>query len=92
MTTSIQYIGAIWCKTCKDIRPKTEELAKRFNVSLTILDYDNLSEEEKEDVMKVPTLTIFKNNEKVAKYDSNQVASLEKWLHTNINIEQTYDF
>lgn len=87
MSTSyvIEYIGAAWCSTCKVIKPKTEELAKIFSVPLNCRDYDkDLSEEEQSEVKKVPTLRIFKNNEKVAEFNIRQVELLEVWLQGNV--------
>lgn len=94
MSTSyaIEYIGAAWCFTCKVIKPKTEELAKKFNVPLNCRDYDkDLSEEEQSEIKKVPTLRIFKNREKVAEYSMRQVELLEVWLQGNVSLT-TDDF
>lgn len=93
MSISIQYIGASWCKTCKVILPKTEELARRFQVPFVVRDLDeDLSEEEKEDILKVPTLLIFQDGRRVGKYDTNQVLSLESWLQSNTKIQPCDDF
>ena len=88
MSHVIEYIGAAWCSTCKVIKPKTEELAKKFNVPLNCRD---LSEEEQAEIKKVPTLRIFKNNEKVAEYNMRQVELLEVWLQGNVPLT-TDDF
>lgn len=91
--TSIHYIGASWCGTCKVIKPKTEELAKKYSVSLTCFDFDNdLDEEEQAKVSKVPTLRIFKETEQVAEFNVKQVESLEKWLQTNVALNTSDDF
>ena len=85
MSYQIVYIGASWCSTCKTIKPATEQLAKRYDVPLKCLDYDeDLSHEEQETVTKVPTLRIFKGDEKVAEYNMNQVAQLTDWLSKHI--------
>jgi thiol-disulfide isomerase/thioredoxin len=91
--TTIHYIGATWCSTCKVIKPKTIELAKRFHVELKCFDYDSeLSEEERDTITKVPTLRIFKENVKVAEYNTKQVEMLEVWLQANVRINPTDDF
>lgn len=93
MSVSITYVGASWCKTCKDILPKSETLAKRFQVPLTVRDLDvDLSEEEKEDILRVPTLNIFQDGTRVATYNVNQIASLEAWLQSNVKMEPISDF
>ena len=92
MSITIEYIGAAWCSTCKVIKPKTEELAKKFTVPLNCRDYDkDLSEEEQAEIKKVPTLRIFKNGEKVAEYVIRQVELLEVWLQGNVPLT-TDDF
>jgi thiol-disulfide isomerase/thioredoxin len=87
MPYSILYIGATWCGTCKTIKPQTETLAKKFAVPLRILDYDNdLEEEEKSSISKVPTLRIFEDDRLIAEYNVKQIESLETWLKKNISL------
>lgn len=87
MSFSITYIGATWCSTCKVIKPKTEELAKKFSVPLKILDLeDDLDEEDQALILKVPTLRIFKGEEMVAEYNVKQVDSLQTWLQQNVTL------
>ena len=87
MTYEIVYIGAKWCKSCKVIQPQIEELAKKYGVPVKHLDYDEMEEEVQKDVGKVPTVYMFKNGAKHTKYDSNQVASVGKWLEENVSLE-----
>ena len=86
MSFSITYIGATWCSTCKVIKPKTEELAKKFSVPLKIMDLDDLEEEDKVSIRKVPTLRIFKGEEMVVEYIVKQVESLQTWLQQNVTL------
>jgi thiol-disulfide isomerase/thioredoxin len=94
MSYTILYIGAAWCKTCKEIKPATESLAKQFNVPLTTKDYDDdLDETEQATIKKVPTLRILDSSEKqVAEWNVNQVQSLREWLTSNIHVGSTDDF
>lgn len=86
------YIGAAWCSTCKVIKPKTETLCAKFGVPLKVLDYDNdLEDDEKEAITKVPTLQIKKDGVLVETYNVNQVASLEAYLTANVTLT-TDDF
>jgi thiol-disulfide isomerase/thioredoxin len=92
---TIHYIGASWCKTCKEIKPATEHLAAQFNVPLVIRDYDNdLDETEQATITKVPTLRILdtSNNSCIVEWNMNQIASLREWLTTNIHVGSTDDF
>jgi len=45
-----------------------------------------MEEEEKEDITKVPTLRIRLDNNIVATFNKNQVASLTLWLKENISL------
>ncbi len=94
MSYTILYIGAAWCKTCKEIKPATESLAKQFGVPLTIKDYDDdLDETEQATIKKVPTLRILDDKGlQVAEWNVNQVASLREWLTSNIHVGSTDDF
>ena len=91
---TILYIGAVWCKTCKEIKPATESLATQFTVPLTIKDYDtDLNESEQAEIKKVPTLRIIDaTGKKVAVWNVNQVVSLREWLTSNIHVGSTDDF
>ena len=95
MSTSIEivYIGAAWCTTCKTIGPATEALCKKYGVELRKLDYDrDLEEDEKDAVIKVPTLRAWKGGVQVAEWNQNQILSLEVWLGRNVPLATTDDF
>ena len=91
---TILYIGAAWCKTCKEIKPATESLAAQFAVPLTIKDYDDdLDESEQATIKKVPTIRITNAaGTQIAEWNVNQVASLREWLTSNIHVGSTDDF
>lgn len=91
---TILYIGAAWCKTCKEIKPATESLAAQFAVPLTLKDYDDdLDETEQATIKKVPTIRIIAAaGTQVAEWNVNQVASLREWLTSNIHVGSTDDF
>lgn len=93
MSYTILYIGASWCKTCKEIKPATESLAQQFAISLTIKDYDDdLEDDEKAAITKVPTIRILEGEKQVAEWNVNQVTSLREWLTANIHVGSTDDF
>ncbi len=84
----IVYIGASWCSTCKVIKPKTLELGKLYGIPVRELDYDDdLTDEEKEHVTKVPTLRIVRDNNVKATWNVNQVAQLTAWLQMNVALK-----
>ena len=90
MSHSIVYIGATWCKTCKTIKPAVEELAKRYGVPLIVKDLDaDLTDVEKEEILKVPTVRVLLGENRIAEFTVNQVKSLEEWLPRNISLESS---
>jgi thiol-disulfide isomerase/thioredoxin len=97
MAYTLTYIGATWCKTCKDIKPAVEALVQRYAVPMNVLDYDeDLNDEEKETIRKVPTLRITRgggssSGEQVAEFTVRQVDSLREWLAENIALAATGD-
>ena len=93
MVIKIVYIGAKWCSTCRVIKPKTEELAKKFQVELVCVDLDEdtsvLSAEDKDSIRKVPTVRVYIDNEQKAEFNTKQVESLETWLQNNVSFTTT---
>jgi thiol-disulfide isomerase/thioredoxin len=89
MSQSILYIGASWCGPCKTIGPQAEALAKQFGLPIVKKDLDkDLTEDEKEAILKVPTIRILhENTHCIAEFTVNQVASLKKWLTDNVSLE-----
>jgi len=83
----IVYIGAVWCSTCKVIKPKTLELGKLYGIQVRELDYDDLNDEEKAEISKVPTLRIIRNGNTEATWNVNQVAQLTAWLQMNVELK-----
>ena len=93
MTYSITYVGAKWCKTCVTIKPKIEELCKKFQISLDIKDLEeDCTEAEQNDIAKVPTIYVSKNDQHIAKYDVNQVNSVESLLKETVVLVNDADF
>jgi len=84
----IVYIGAHWCAPCRVIKPQIAELCKKFNVSLKALDFDDdLNDDERETIHKVPTIRIYSKNVKAAEFNTAQVANTEAWLRAHIKLD-----
>lgn len=93
MSIQIVYIGAKWCGTCKTLKPAVEQLAQRYGVALKVLDYDvDLDDSEQELITKIPTISVVKQDRRMAEWYTNQIANLEKWLTANITLATTDDF
>ena len=91
MSFKLRYIGATWCATCKVIKPKTEELCKKFSIEMDTYDLEELDDDEANTVTKVPTLQMVKDDKVVETWNQNQVKSLEEWLTANVSLK-TDDF
>jgi hypothetical protein len=72
------------------IQPQIDDLAKKYGVSIKHIDYDHMEEEEQKDVGKVPTVLVYKNGVQDAKYESNQLVNLGKWLEDNVSLEAEF--
>jgi thiol-disulfide isomerase/thioredoxin len=87
----IVYIGAKWCAPCKAVKPQVVDLAQKFNVPLTLLDYDDLEEEERGNVSKLPTIRVCDSGT-VKEYTTNHVEQLAEWLRSTVRVNTTDDF
>lgn len=93
MVHELVYIGAVWCGTCKTIKPQLAELCKKFSIPMILKDYDNdLDDEEQSLVTKVPTVRIITDRRVVAEFNIRQVAQTEEWLSENVRLAATEDF
>lgn len=93
MVYELVYIGAVWCGTCKTIKPQLVELCKKFSIPMILKDYDNdLDDEEQSAVTKVPTVRILANGRLTAEFNMRQVASTEEWFSANVQLAATEDF
>lgn len=91
MSHSIVYIGATWCGPCKVAKPRVEELAKSFQLPLTVKDLDaDLTEEERAPIKKVPTIRVLDGSKVIL--ECNQFAALEEWVKAHVKISTTGDF
>lgn len=91
----VEYIGAAWCAPCKTTKPRVEELCKKYGAELVTYDYDDdLDDELKAEVKKLPTVRVYAdhNNVLTAEFITQQADQLEKWLSANVRVMTTEDF
>jgi thiol-disulfide isomerase/thioredoxin len=86
------YIGATWCAPCRTVKPLVTALAHKFGVPLTVLDYDEMEEADKDAVKKLPTIRILQNGKVVQEIITAHADMLEMWLRTNVRVNLTEDF
>jgi thiol-disulfide isomerase/thioredoxin len=92
MTTLIHYVGASWCAPCRTVKPRVEDLCKKYGIHLIVHNYDELPEEESSNVGKLPTIRISHNSQIVAEYTTNHIQQLEEWCLTHVRVIPTDDF
>ncbi len=58
MTTEVVLVSATWCGRCKIIKPDVEALCKTTGATFTVVDYDELEEDDpiKVAVKALPTI------------------------------------
>ena len=58
---SVSYVRAEWCKVCKVLLPEVEVMCKKFGVPLTILDLEDMSDDEQAEITSLPCVTVLEN-------------------------------
>jgi thiol-disulfide isomerase/thioredoxin len=58
---SVSYVRAEWCKVCKILLPEVEVMCKKFGVPLTILDLEDMSDDEQAAITSLPCVTVLEN-------------------------------
>ena len=92
MTTEVKYYGASWCAPCHSAKPKIQELCKKCGISLSVYDYDELEEEERGTITKLPTVQIWQNKTLEKEIITQHVETLETWISENVRVIPTDDF
>ena len=58
---SVSYVRAEWCKVCKVLLPEVEVMCKKFGVPLTVLDLEDMSDDEQAAITSLPCVTVLEN-------------------------------
>jgi len=56
--TEVQLISAPWCRRCYVIKPDIEKHCALGGATLTVLNYDDLEEEDKTVIKSLPTIRL----------------------------------
>ena len=54
--TTVQYISAAWCKRCHVVKPDVVRYCTIAGADLTILDFEEMEEEEKAKIASLPEI------------------------------------
>ena len=90
MALRIDYIGATWCKVCVVVKPGIENLAKSFDVPLTVLDAADMDDDD--EVLKVPTVRVWLDDKKVSEITTKHIDELKTLLIEKKGLPATDDF
>jgi thiol-disulfide isomerase/thioredoxin len=88
----IQYFGAQWCKPCQEVKPFVIELCKKHGFDLKLFDYDEMTDEEKETISKLPTIRICEGESRLCEITKNHKQTLEDWIVENVRVIPNEDF
>jgi len=79
----LEYIGATWCKACKELKPRAEELAEKAKILFLERNYDSLNETEQKSIKKIPAIRIKTNGTIVKEFlEGTVVDKLEFYLQS----------
>ena len=56
MPVEVQIISATWCKRCQTIKPDIAEQCRIGGAELSIVDYDEMEEDDKTPIKSLPTI------------------------------------
>ena len=88
----IEYIGASWCAPCRTTKPVVSMLAHKFACSLEEHDYDEMEEEAKSTVLKLPTIRVWDASGMRTEITTSHAEKLESWLRSNVRVNTEEDF
>lgn len=89
MSYRVDYIGATWCKVCHTVLPEVQRLLKEYNIPLKIYDVD---EDKIEDVSKVPTVRLYKDDILVKTITTEHVKTLRTEVALTQSVKLDADF
>ena len=89
MSLSVTYVRAEWCKVCKVLLPDVVAMCKKFAVPLTIIDLEEMSEEEQTEITSLPCVTVLENGKPKEVIKEKKKERLEEILADSVKIGNT---
>jgi len=90
MSLSVSYVRAEWCKVCKVLLPEVVAMCKKFAVPLTVLDLEEMSEEEQADITSLPLVTVLENGKPKETLRERKKERLEEILAASVVISEDF--
>ena len=90
MSLSVSYVRAEWCKVCKVLLPEVVAMCKKFAVPLTVLDLEEMSEEEQADITSLPCVTVLENGKPKETLRERKKERLEEILAASVVISEDF--
>ena len=89
MSLSVTYVRAEWCKVCKVLLPEVTAMCKKFAVPLTVLDLEEMTEEEQTEITSLPCLTVLENGKPKEVIKEKKKERLEEILAESVVVGET---
>jgi len=90
MSLSVSYVRAEWCKVCKVLLPEVEIMCKKFGVPLTVLDLEEMSEEEQAEITSLPCVTVLENGKPKEVIKEKKKERLEELLSASVSLDEDF--
>jgi len=90
MSLSVTYVRAEWCKVCKVLLPDVVAMCKKFAVPLTILDLEEMSEEEQTEITSLPCVTVLENGKPKEVIKEKKKERLEEILAGSVVLDTDF--
>ena len=90
MSLSVSYVRAEWCKVCKVLLPEVEAMCKKFGVPLTVLDLEDMSDDEQAEITSLPCVTVLENGKPKEIIKEKKKERLEEILSASVVINDDF--
>jgi len=90
MSLSVSYVRAEWCKVCKVLLPEVEIMCKKFGVPLTVLDLEDMSDDEQAEITSLPCVTVLENGKPKEVIKEKKKERLEELLSASVSLDEDF--
>jgi len=90
MSLSVSYVRAEWCKVCKVLLPEVEIMCKKFGVPLTVLDLEDMSDDQQAEITSLPCVTVLENGKPKEVIKEKKKERLEELLSASVSLDEDF--